>query len=107
MSMGCVHTHWKRSTIEGCDSLNRIQNIVEKIGEDNQKAEKIGWTINQTLTLRLEHDKIRAQWVSNTWSKNMLKKVWWCKRSKMESWKWTICCPDELFKKKETCSCWG
>jgi hypothetical protein len=24
--------------------------------------------------------------------KNMLKKVWWCKCSKMESWSWTICC---------------
>jgi hypothetical protein len=23
----------------------------------------------------------------------MLKRVWWCRRSKMESWRWTICCP--------------
>ncbi len=58
--MGCVHTHWKRPTIEGCDNLNHIQSIVEKIREDNQKAKKIGQVINQTLTLGSEHDKIRA-----------------------------------------------
>jgi hypothetical protein len=33
---------------------------VEKIGEDNQKVGKIDGTINQTLTPRLEHDKIQA-----------------------------------------------
>jgi len=42
MSMGCVHTHWKRPTIEGCDSLSCIQIIVEKIEKNNQKVEKIG-----------------------------------------------------------------
>jgi hypothetical protein len=40
-----------------------------------------------------EHDKIRAQWVSNILSKNMLEKVRWCKHSEMESWSWTICWP--------------
>jgi hypothetical protein len=30
----------------------------------------------------------------------MLIKVWWCRRSKMESWSWTIYCPMSCFKKK-------
>ncbi len=105
--MGCVHTHWKRPTIEGCDSLNHIQNIVDKIGENNQKVEKFGQVISQALGPGLKHDKIRAQWVSNTLSYIMLKRVWWSKHSKMKSWKWTICCPNELLKKKETCMCCG
>jgi len=49
-SMGCVHTHWGRPSIEGCGSWNCVQNDVEKIGEDNWKVRKIGWTISQTPT---------------------------------------------------------
>jgi hypothetical protein len=75
MSMGCVHTHWKRPTIERCDSLSHIQRIVEKLGEDSSKVEKIDRAVSQVFTPGLEHDKIRAQWVSNTQLKNMLKKV--------------------------------
>jgi len=58
MSIGCVHTCRKRPTIEGCDSLNHIQNVVDKIGEDNQKVEKFGRVISQVPTLGLKHDKI-------------------------------------------------
>jgi hypothetical protein len=37
-----------------------IQNVVRKIGEDNQKVGKIGQVISQTPTLRIKHDKIWA-----------------------------------------------
>jgi hypothetical protein len=40
-SMGCVHTHWGRCIIEGCESQSHVRNIVEKIGEDNQKVGKL------------------------------------------------------------------
>jgi hypothetical protein len=33
---------------------------VGKIGEDNEKARKIGRVVNQTFTLGLENDKIQA-----------------------------------------------
>jgi hypothetical protein len=33
---------------------------MKKIGEDNQKVEKIGQAINQTLAPRSKHDKIQA-----------------------------------------------
>jgi hypothetical protein len=49
--MGCVYTHWRIPTIERCGSLNRVWSIVEKDGEDNQKAWKAGWTINQATNL--------------------------------------------------------
>jgi hypothetical protein len=48
---------------------------MEKIGEDNQKARKIGQIISQAPALGLEHDKIWAQWASNILSKNMLKRI--------------------------------
>jgi hypothetical protein len=38
--------------------LNYVQNTVENIGEDNQKAKKIGWGINHKLAPGLEHDEI-------------------------------------------------
>jgi len=66
---------------------------MEEIGEDNQTVGKISQTIKQMPTQGLEHDKIRAQWASSILSKNMLMKVWWCKHSEMESWRWTIYCP--------------
>jgi len=47
---------------------------MEGIGEDNQKARKIGRGISHKFTLGLEHDKIRAQWASNIMSKNMLER---------------------------------
>jgi hypothetical protein len=90
--MGCVHTHQGRPAIEGCGSISRVWSVVKKIGEDNQKVEKIGRITSQMHALRLEHDKIQAWWASSIPSKSMLKKVWWCKFFKMESWKWTICC---------------
>ncbi len=90
-SMGCVHTHWGRPAIERCDSLSYIQSTMETIGEDNQKVGKIGQIINQVWAQGLKHDKIWAQWASSIPSENMLKRVWWCKCSKMESWRWTIC----------------
>jgi hypothetical protein len=39
-SMGCVHTHQGRPAIEGCGSPSHIQNVPEKIKEDNQKVRK-------------------------------------------------------------------
>jgi hypothetical protein len=67
-SMGCVHTHWGMLTIEGWNSSNRIQNVVGKNGKNNWKVGKINRTINQRLTPRLEHDKIWARWVMESWS---------------------------------------
>jgi len=45
---------------------------MEKDGENHRKAKKVGWTVNQTPTLGLEHDKIWTQWVSDIMLKNML-----------------------------------
>jgi hypothetical protein len=59
--MGCVHTHWRIPTIEGCGNRSRVQNIVEKDGEDNWKVGKVGWAISQAFTLRLKHDNIWTQ----------------------------------------------
>jgi hypothetical protein len=73
--MGCVHTHRGRLAIERCGNLSHIQNVVEKIEEDNQKVQKIGQVINQTFALRLKHNKIWAQWASSIPSKIMLKKL--------------------------------
>jgi len=44
--------------IEGGGSLNCVQDVVEKIGEDNRKVKKISQIINQTPTPRPKHDKI-------------------------------------------------
>jgi len=88
--MGCVHTHWGILAIEGWGSPSHIWKVMENTKEANQKPRKIGRTIGQALTLRPKHDRIQAQWTSDIPSKNMLKKVWWCKCFKMESWNWTI-----------------
>jgi len=40
-SMGCVHTHQRIPTIEGCGSPNRIRSVAKKIGKNNQKAGKL------------------------------------------------------------------
>jgi hypothetical protein len=58
--MGCVHTHQKKPTIERCDSLSYIWNVIIKIGENNQKVRKIDQIISQTPVLGLEHDIIQA-----------------------------------------------
>jgi hypothetical protein len=50
--MGCVHTHKRRFVIERCDRPNHIQNIMKKIGENNQKVGKTSRAINQTPTPR-------------------------------------------------------
>jgi len=91
--MGCVHTHWKIPAIEGWGNPSHIQSVVKNTREDNQKARKTNRTISQMFAPKLEHDKIQAQWASNISLESMLERVWWCKRSKMESWSWTICCP--------------
>jgi len=91
-SMGCVHMHQRILAIEGCGNPSCIWSTVQKDGEDNWKVGKVGWVGSQKPTLGPKHDKIQAQCVSNILSKSMLKRVWWCKRSKMESWSQTICC---------------
>jgi len=52
--MGCVHTHQKIPAIEGCGSLSCVQNVVEKYGEDNQEARKVGRAINQATGPRAQ-----------------------------------------------------
>ncbi len=73
-SMGCVHTHQRIPTIEGCYNLSHIRNVMEKDGEDNRKVGKASWIITQMLAPKLKHDKIRKQWVSNTLLKSMLER---------------------------------
>jgi hypothetical protein len=91
--MGCVHTHWGIPTIEGWGNPSCVQNVLEKIGEDNWNARKISRNVNQTLALELEHDKIQSWWALDILSYSMLERVWWCRCSKMEFWSLTICCP--------------
>jgi hypothetical protein len=62
-------------TIEGWGNSNHVRSVVEKTGEDNQKAKKIGQIINQAPTPEPKHDKIRAQWASNVPLENMLERV--------------------------------
>jgi hypothetical protein len=90
--MGCVHIHRGMSAIEGWGGPSHVQNVVQKIGEDNWKARKISRIVNQTLALRLKHDKIWAWWSLDVPLENILGKVQWCICSKMEFWSWTICC---------------
>jgi hypothetical protein len=35
--MGCVHTHQKIPTIEGCGNPSDIRSVTNKDGENNQK----------------------------------------------------------------------
>jgi hypothetical protein len=91
-NIGCVRMHWKIPTIEGWGSPNCIRNTMEIIGEDNWKAKKTSWVVNQTPTFGPENDKIWTWWALNVSSKSMLKRLWWCKHSEMESWSRTICC---------------
>jgi hypothetical protein len=58
--MGCVHTHWWMYVIERWGSPSRVQNAMQKIGEDNWKVKKIGQIVSQAFTPGLEHDKIHA-----------------------------------------------
>jgi hypothetical protein len=67
--MGCVHTHWKISTIEGWGNPSCIWSVVEKIGGNFWKLEKIDRSISQTSALRPKHDKIRTQWALDISSK--------------------------------------
>jgi len=39
--MGCVHTHRGMLAIEGWGNASQIQNVVQKIGENNRKVKKI------------------------------------------------------------------
>ncbi len=70
--MGCVHMHQGIFAIEEWGNPNYVQNVMEKFGENNQKARKTSWTISQTLTPRLEHDKIWTQWALDILLENML-----------------------------------
>jgi hypothetical protein len=70
-----VHTHRKITTIEGWGSLSHVQNVMEKIREDNQNIRKTSQIVNQTPTPKLEHDKIEAQWALNIPLKSMLERV--------------------------------
>jgi hypothetical protein len=58
----------------------------------SRKLGKIGQTISQKLAFGPKHDIIQAQWASNISSKNMLKKVWWCRHSKIKFRNQTIYC---------------
>jgi len=80
--MGCVHMHWRIPIIERCGSPNHVQDVMEKIGEDNWNTTQI---VSQTFTPRLKHDKIWEWWALHVTLKNMLERVWWCKCSQMES----------------------
>ncbi len=77
---------------KGWGSPNCGQSTMEKIGEDNRKARKTSWAINQMPTFGLENDKIWTLWALDVLLKNMLNNIWWCKCSKIESWNQTICC---------------
>jgi hypothetical protein len=54
--------------IERWDSPNHVQNVMQKIREDNQKIGKTSQVVSQALTIGPEHDKIWAQWASNVLS---------------------------------------
>jgi len=62
----CAHALKDTCNVEYCANLvgnanpSRIRNIMEKIGEANQKLGKISQIVNQTLALRLEHTRIQA-----------------------------------------------
>jgi hypothetical protein len=92
-SMGCGHTHWGIPVVERWGNLSRVWSVVENTKEDNQKATKIGQAINQTSTPKPKQDNIWAWWASDIPSESMLDRVWWCRRSKMESWSWIGCFP--------------
>jgi len=49
--MGCVHTHQRMPAIEGWGSLSREWSVMQKTGEDNQKARKTSQVVSQTPTL--------------------------------------------------------
>ncbi len=92
-SMGCVHTHRGMHAIDGWGGPSRVRSAMQKTKKNNWNVRKIDWVVSQALALGPEHDKIRAQWALDVLLESMLERVWWCRRSKMESWKWTICCP--------------
>jgi hypothetical protein len=54
--------------IKGWGNPSQIQNVMQKIWEDNRKVGKIGQTISQALTIGPKHDKIWAQWASDVMS---------------------------------------
>ncbi len=51
-SMRCVHTDQRMFTIKGWGSLSRVQNVVEKTGENNWKVRKTSWIVSQKPTPR-------------------------------------------------------
>jgi hypothetical protein len=61
--------------IEGWVSPSHIQSVVEKNGEDNQKARKINQVVSQAPAPRLEHDKIQARWALDNSLESMLERV--------------------------------
>ncbi len=104
-SMGCVHTHCGRFTIEGCNSLNYILNIMEKIGEDNWKVGKISWIISQVPTqgrnmIKFMHNGILKYPIGKHAKKGMMVQMFQNGILKMNHLLF-----DELFKRRETCLC--
>jgi hypothetical protein len=55
--------------IVGWGSPSHVQSAMEKTREDNWKARKTSWPINQVPTLGPENDKIKVQWVLDILSK--------------------------------------
>jgi hypothetical protein len=53
----CAHT-LKDAYNERWGSPSHVQSVVEKIGENNWKARKIGQIVSQSPAPKLEHDKI-------------------------------------------------
>jgi hypothetical protein len=80
----CAHTLKDTWKLRDGGNPSHIQSSMGKTWKDNGKVEKNGQIINQELAHELEHDKIWTQWVLDILLENMLEKVWWCKRSKME-----------------------
>jgi hypothetical protein len=60
-SKGCVHMYQRILAIEGWGRPNCVWSTMEKTKENNRKAKKTYWTINQTFAPRPEHDKIQAR----------------------------------------------
>jgi hypothetical protein len=76
------------------DVVNQVTfgSLWKKMGKIIKRLGKVGWTIHQTPTPKLEHDNFWTWWVSNIMLKCMWEKVKWCKHYEMEFWNRTICC---------------
>jgi hypothetical protein len=66
-SMGCVHMHWKKPTIEGWGNSSCVQSVVEKTKEVNQKVWNIGWIVSQEPIPRPEHNGFQISCWKTCW----------------------------------------